>query len=401
VLADYCVGIANARGGYLLLGIEDVPPRTVVGTQAFLNIPHIEHYLFQELGFQVSLEPVDYSGLRVLVCHIPSRRPGVPYRRKDGRYWIRVGNSLVGMTPDQLVRIFDENRKSPNINRWLLGAVVSLFLVTGGLSLEVRKLISRSVRSETVQSHVSEERHLNGPDGVNETQTPTPDKKSEDLATHRKNHAKSLEGETSATPITGPKISPAPQSPPVDRTPPPQSSSVPATFLERLTAQNGRMTEGDRNRLSNLLHDFVQSLDEGSDIDRKASSELSLVNVDASIADDYKKRITELYAIENASWQYQKDLMSLETKSQYYHENFEFVFGDNPHNLGPNKLINAMSALRNDLDAWGSAVTDKSSQASMYLLSEAKSKFEAQLTEYNQWNGGCRQRLAAIRESIK
>jgi ATP-dependent DNA helicase RecG len=37
-LLDYCVAIANERGGKLLLGITDKPPRRVVGTRA-LRIP--------------------------------------------------------------------------------------------------------------------------------------------------------------------------------------------------------------------------------------------------------------------------------------------------------------------------------------------------------------------------
>ena len=34
-LYKYCVALANEGGGHLLLGIEDQPPRNVVGTAAF------------------------------------------------------------------------------------------------------------------------------------------------------------------------------------------------------------------------------------------------------------------------------------------------------------------------------------------------------------------------------
>ena len=36
-LFKYCVALANERGGKLLLGIKDKPPREVVGTEAFPN----------------------------------------------------------------------------------------------------------------------------------------------------------------------------------------------------------------------------------------------------------------------------------------------------------------------------------------------------------------------------
>ena len=37
-LLAYCVAIANERGGLLLLGIANKPPRPVVGTSAYPNI---------------------------------------------------------------------------------------------------------------------------------------------------------------------------------------------------------------------------------------------------------------------------------------------------------------------------------------------------------------------------
>jgi ATP-dependent DNA helicase RecG len=40
-LLSYCVALANERGGILLLGIADRPPRPVVGTNAFPNITKI------------------------------------------------------------------------------------------------------------------------------------------------------------------------------------------------------------------------------------------------------------------------------------------------------------------------------------------------------------------------
>lgn len=106
-LADYCVAIANEGGGHLLLGVADHPPRAVVGTQAFRNIVDAASQLFQRVGFRVEIDEVAHTAGRVLVFSIPSRPRATAYH-VDGRYLMRAGESLVGMSEDQLRRIFAE-----------------------------------------------------------------------------------------------------------------------------------------------------------------------------------------------------------------------------------------------------------------------------------------------------
>ena len=113
-LCEYCVAIANEEGGYLLLGISNRPPRPVSGTRAFPNPVKTEGQLFQKLDFRVTVEAVNHPDGRVLVFHIPSRPPGEAYHL-DGKYLMRVGESLVPMTADQLRRIFAG--KGPNWNQ--------------------------------------------------------------------------------------------------------------------------------------------------------------------------------------------------------------------------------------------------------------------------------------------
>ena len=50
-LYRYCVAIANEGGGYLILGVTDKPPRSVVGTAAFNNPVAMAAKLFQTIGF--------------------------------------------------------------------------------------------------------------------------------------------------------------------------------------------------------------------------------------------------------------------------------------------------------------------------------------------------------------
>jgi len=106
-LYEYCIALANEGGGYLLLGIEDEPPRKVVGTKAFNDPVAMAEKLFGAVGFRVDIEEVAHPDGRVLVFHIPSRPRGTAYHL-EGKYLMRSGQALKPMSEDQLRRIFAE-----------------------------------------------------------------------------------------------------------------------------------------------------------------------------------------------------------------------------------------------------------------------------------------------------
>lgn len=108
-LCRYCVALANEGGGHLLLGIEDVPPRKVVGTSAFNDPVEMAAKLFQTLNFRVEIEEVAHPDGRVLVFHIPSRPLGTAYQF-EGAYLMRAGEELVAMSEDRLRQIFSEGQ---------------------------------------------------------------------------------------------------------------------------------------------------------------------------------------------------------------------------------------------------------------------------------------------------
>lgn len=108
-LYKYCVALANAKGGHLLLGITDRPPRQVVGSSAFGNAEKIAKQIYDKLNFRVEVDAVEHPKGRVVVFTVPPRPTGRPYDL-EGAYWMRAGSSLTAMDPDTLKQIFAEGQ---------------------------------------------------------------------------------------------------------------------------------------------------------------------------------------------------------------------------------------------------------------------------------------------------
>jgi ATP-dependent DNA helicase RecG len=108
-LCEYAVAIANERGGRLVLGVTNHARRKVVGTGAFRDLNAIRMKVFQALNFRIEIDELEHTEGRVLVIHIPSRPIGTPLHY-NGKFLMRVGESLVPMSADQLRTIFNEGR---------------------------------------------------------------------------------------------------------------------------------------------------------------------------------------------------------------------------------------------------------------------------------------------------
>jgi ATP-dependent DNA helicase RecG len=106
-LVRYCSALANERGGRLVLGVTDKPPRRVVGSSAFQDLEGTKQKLVERLRLRVDADVVAHPDGRVVVFIVPSRPVGTPIQ-VDGAYLMRSGESLVAMTPDFLQRIFAE-----------------------------------------------------------------------------------------------------------------------------------------------------------------------------------------------------------------------------------------------------------------------------------------------------
>jgi len=107
-LREYCIALANERGGYLVLGVTDAAPRRIVGSAAFRNLQGVREELYEALGMRVDAEELLAPEGRVVVFQVPSRPVGRPLAYK-GRYLMRVGEDMVAMTAEQIQRILAES----------------------------------------------------------------------------------------------------------------------------------------------------------------------------------------------------------------------------------------------------------------------------------------------------
>ena len=107
-LVNYCVALANEGGGRMILGVTDKLPRKVVGSRAFSNLERTKAGLIDRVRLRIDVEEIPHPDGRVLIFQVPSRPIGMPIQYK-GAYWMRGGEALIPMTPDQLQRIFAES----------------------------------------------------------------------------------------------------------------------------------------------------------------------------------------------------------------------------------------------------------------------------------------------------
>jgi ATP-dependent DNA helicase RecG len=155
-LVDYCVALANEGGGRIVLGVTDKPPRRVVGTSAFDLPARTVGGLHERLQIKVQWHEVTHPDGRVLVFEVPPRPPGHPMHH-EGRYWMRAGDELVPMSPDQLRKIVNETQArfedQPARQACSDEDVVALLDMQGYFELRGRPL--PSTRSEMIEALVS------------------------------------------------------------------------------------------------------------------------------------------------------------------------------------------------------------------------------------------------------
>jgi ATP-dependent DNA helicase RecG len=106
-LLKYCAALANQGGGRVILGVSDQRPRQITGTRAFTQPERTRAGLIEKLHLRVDVDVLYPPEGRVLIFTVPPRPIGAPIKA-DGIYWTRQGDSVMPMTEEQLLEIFNE-----------------------------------------------------------------------------------------------------------------------------------------------------------------------------------------------------------------------------------------------------------------------------------------------------
>lgn len=152
-LLKYCSAFANEGGGRLILGVTDKRPRTVVGSRAFRDLGRTKATLTERLQLRFEVEEIPHPDGRVLVFQVPSRPIGRPVQYQ-GAYWMRSGESLIPMTPDQLQRIFAET--GPDFSAEICAAAQRDALDLAAVDV-LRKLWQRKSPNQDISTRATDE----------------------------------------------------------------------------------------------------------------------------------------------------------------------------------------------------------------------------------------------------
>jgi len=178
-------------------------------------------------------------------------------------------------------------------------------------------------------------------------------------------------------------------------------SAAPQTQLDRVVQTDRNLTPDDRNRLSNALYDYSQVLDSGTTLGYKVFNELGKINQDlqsTNLVTNVDVHIKTLHDITPLAKEYYKTLEQTINKGRYYSDQTDYIFGDNPYNLGPNAIINTTEGFANYLTDWAKAANRKEV---LNLVSPQANDYNQMMTRFMQWVQGCRQRLDQVKRSIQ
>jgi ATP-dependent DNA helicase RecG len=103
-IAEYAVGIGNAGGGWLILGVGDRMPRQVLPLPLLQDedLARIRESVADATQIRIEIETVTTTDGAVLAIRIPPRPRGVPFHTQTGKYLIRLGEGLRGMTLSEI-----------------------------------------------------------------------------------------------------------------------------------------------------------------------------------------------------------------------------------------------------------------------------------------------------------
>lgn len=107
-IIGYVVAFANEGGGFLVFGVHDKYPHSIVGTNQCLGaIGKLEQDIYREKQIRVEVSELHEGSNRVLIIKIPGRPAGKVYKFEDVPL-MRVGEELLPMSDEQYLKIIQE-----------------------------------------------------------------------------------------------------------------------------------------------------------------------------------------------------------------------------------------------------------------------------------------------------
>lgn len=100
-LCEYVSAIANSGGGSLILGVSDAPPRKILGTAAFPDLPGLRDHVYIAIHWKIETTEFTPDGKRILVVSTNAAPRGRPVGF-GGKFYQRTGGSLRAMGADEL-----------------------------------------------------------------------------------------------------------------------------------------------------------------------------------------------------------------------------------------------------------------------------------------------------------
>ncbi len=106
-IGEYAVALGNEGGGLLVLGVTNRKPRRIVGVAPIPEVEagRIRDAVLDSTGIRIDIDQIAASEGNVVVITIPSRPAGQVFFTKGGKYLMRSGEGLRGMTLAEIDRI--------------------------------------------------------------------------------------------------------------------------------------------------------------------------------------------------------------------------------------------------------------------------------------------------------
>jgi hypothetical protein len=177
---------------------------------------------------------------------------------------------------------------------------------------------------------------------------------------------------------------------------------APATFLDRVVQENRGLTPDDRNRLSTELYECDQFIKQSQTVGYKLNSEFGKLTNDrqsGALAKNVEDHIKFLRDLDTPAWDQYHGLQKFQDKWQYFPDQTEYVFGDNPFNAGVGLLVNATEGIANMLTSW-SKISNRDQQDILNLEAQQQTDFEANLRHFFDWANVSLQRIKQMRQSL-